>query len=166
MSLNRRQLQPQTRSEASFLADQAADAKAAMIHTLRDIKESLGKVADVRVCAQQHPWLVIGSAVAAGFVAGAVVTPAPQRKVKKTRASSHAASQPSCQGQETPRTKKSFLFSTFSTAGTFLAGILRTVVEASIAAAVVAKDPPPGETLAPHDATGAGAPESETAGKT
>lgn len=162
MSRTRRQL-PQRRSEANFLADQAADAKTAMIHTMRDIKESLGKVADVRLCAQQHPWLVIGSAVAAGFAAGVVVTPAPRKKMKKTQASSGAASQPSFQGQETRRAKKSFLF---SIVGTFLAGILRTVVEASIAAAVVDKDARPEETLAPHDATHMVAPERETGGKT
>jgi hypothetical protein len=166
MPLTTRQLLPRRRSEASFLADQAADAKTAMVHTLRGIKESLGKVTDARLCAQQHPWLLVGSAVVTGFVAGAVVTPALPKKINTTQVSADAESRPSCQGQETPRTKKSFLF---SAVGTFLAGILRSVVQASIAAAIVAKDdkdPPPAETLAPHDATGAGASESGTAAKT
>jgi hypothetical protein len=155
-SLAGRQPLPQRKSEGSFLADQAADAKTAMIRTLHDMKETLGKVADVRLCAQQHPWLVIGSGVAAGFVTGAVVTPAPRKKIKSTRAKSDAESQTSCQGQETAKTEKSFLL---STAATFLASILRTVIQASIAAAVVDKNPPPAETLSPHDASGAGAPE-------
>lgn len=162
-SLAGRQLLPQRKSEGRFLADQAADAKTAMIQTLHDMKETLGKVADVRVCARQHPWLVVGSAVTAGFVAAAVVTPSLGKKTKKTQASSDAESEPGCREEEASRTKRSVLF---SAAGTLLTGILRSVVQASIAAAVVDKGdkhPPAAETPAPHDPMGAGASEDGTA---
>ena len=48
------------------------------------------------------------------------------------------------------------------TAGTLLAAIVRTVVQNSIAAAVVAKAPPRGESLSPHDSTGTIEPEGGT----
>jgi hypothetical protein len=150
MSPTRRQLQPLRRSERSFLADQAADAKTAMTRTLHDMKDTLKRVADVRSCAKQHPWLVVGWAVAAGFVTGAVLTPAPRKAVKITGLSTKAESQPSCHAQETPRTKKALLFSTVAT---ILVGILQTVLKNLIAAAVVPQDQPQVETLSPHGST-------------
>ena len=138
-------------SERSFLADQAADAKTAMSGTLHDMKDTLKRVADVPSCAKQHPWLVVGCAVAVGFVTGAVLTPAPRKTVKITGSSTEAESQPSCHGQETPRTKQSLLFSTVVTV---LAGILQTVVKSLMAAPVVAQDQPQVETPSPHDSMG------------
>jgi hypothetical protein len=155
----RRQLRRPRKGERNFLADQAADAKTAMSQTLLDMKETLMRVADLRLIAQQHPWLVTGSAVVVGFVTGAVLTHSPQKKIKKTRANSDAVLEPNCQGQETSRTKKSLLFSTM---GRVLATILQTVVQASVAAAVVAKDQPPVETPSPHDSTETVAPEIGT----
>ena len=142
---------PLRRSERSFLTDQAADAKTAMKGTLHDMNDTLKRVADLPSCAQQHPWLVAGCAVAIGVVTGAVLSPAPRKTNKITRSSTDAASQPSCPGQETPRTKKSLLFSTVVTV---LAGILQTVVTRWMAAAVVAEDQPQVETLTPHDSMG------------
>jgi hypothetical protein len=138
------------RNEQSFLADQAANAKAAMTGTLHDIKDTLKRVADVPSCAKQHPWLVVGWAVAAGFVTGAVLTSVPRKTVKLTGLSTKAELQPNCDGQETPGTKKSF---SFSTVATVLAGVLKTVVNSWIAAAFVAHDQPKAETPSPHDST-------------
>lgn len=137
-------------SERSFLADQAADAKTAMTGTLHDMKDTLKRVADLPSCAKQHPWLVVGSAVAVGFVTGAVLTPAPRKTVKLTGSSTEAESQPSCHGQKTPQTKKSLLFSTVATV---LAGILQALVKSVIASAVVAQDQPQVDTLSPRDST-------------
>jgi uncharacterized membrane protein YoaK (UPF0700 family) len=138
------------KSERSFLADQAADAKTAMTGTLRDMKDTLTRVADVRSCAKQHPWLAVGWAVAAGFVTGAVLTSAQRKTIKTTGASIEAEPQPSCHGQETPRSKNSFLFSTVVTV---LSAIFQTVVKSLIAAAVVAKVQPQVETRSPHEST-------------
>lgn len=154
MSPTRRQLRLNRRGERDFLADQATDAKAAMAHTLHDIKHSAGKAVNVRLCAGQHPWILIGSAVAAGFAAGIIVTPARPKLFKDTQSSDDAESQPRSQGQETPRTKQTFLL---SIVGTVLASILRTVVQASIAAAVDAKDQPTEEAVASDGVMGAGA---------
>ncbi len=112
-----------------------------MSQTLHDMKETLNGMVDVRSCTKQHPWLVTGSAAAVGFVTGAALT--------QPRTNSEAEMRPSSQGQETQRTKKSFLISTL---GTVLAGILKTVVEGLLTAAVVANDRV--ETPSPHDSMG------------
>jgi ElaB/YqjD/DUF883 family membrane-anchored ribosome-binding protein len=133
MSLTQRQLLPQKRSERGYLADQAADARLAMVHTLQDMKQTVIQVADVRSCTKRHPWLVIGSAVAAGFVAGTALTPSARTNIKHTGSNSEALLQPGGEGQGTPQSNKSVLF---SIVGTVLASILQTVVQGSIAAAV------------------------------
>ena len=139
---------PLRRSERSFLADQAADAKAAMTGTLRDMNDTLKRVADVRFMCEAASWLAVGWAVAAGFVTGAVLTPAQRKTSTITGSNAEAELQRGCHGQDIPPTKKSLLF---STAVTVLAGILQPVVKSWIAAAVVAKDQPHVETLSPHD---------------
>ena len=138
-------------SERSFLADQAANAKTAMTGTLHDMKDTLKRVADVPSCVQQHPWLVIGGAVAVGFITGAVLTAARRKTVKTTEPSREAESQSCCHGPEPRRTKKSLLISTVVT---ILAGVLQTFVTRSMAAAVVARDESQVETPSPHGSTG------------
>ncbi len=152
MSPNGRRVLSRRGSERGFLADQAAAAKSAMLQTLYDMKDTLERVASLRYCARQHPWLVTGSAVAVGFVTGAVLTPSPQETGEKPRANSEEGRRPSCQEREAPRTKKSFLLATM---GTLLAGMVRTVVQNSILAAAVAKAPARAETRSPCDSTGA-----------
>jgi hypothetical protein len=136
------------KSERSFLADQAAEAKTAMTRTLHEMHDTLKRVADVRSCAKQHPWLAVGGAVAAGFVTGAVLTPAQRKTSTITESGGEVESQPSCHAQETPRTKDSFLFSTVTSV---LAGIFQTVVKNLMAASVVAKDEPQVGTPSPYD---------------
>lgn len=120
-----------------------------MSQTVRDMKETLKVMGDVSLLAKQHPWIATGSAVAAGFVTGAALTRSRGKKLKKRRPNSEAELQPNCQGQETVKTRKSFLFSTF---GIVLTGILRTVVQGLLAEAVVAKDRV--ETPSPRDPAG------------
>ena len=131
-----------TGSERNFLAAQAAAAKTAMLETLRDIKETLKRSADLRSCARQYPWLLTGSAVGIGFVTGVVLTPSPQDTRGPLRATSERGRQPSCQERNAPRTRKSFLI---ATAETLLAGVVRTVVQKSIAAATAAENRAQGE---------------------
>lgn len=128
-----------------------------MIETLRDMKETLKRVADVPATAKQHPWLVVGSALAAGFATGALLTPSPRRRIEKKLSKSETESVSSYQGRETTRTKKSFLFSTL---GDAVAGILKMFVQSAIAAATAAataaavvQDQPPAETILPLDST-------------
>jgi len=127
----------QRSSESRFLANQAANALSAMSQTLRDMKETLKVMGNVNLLAKQHPWVVTGSAVAVGFVTGAALTPSRKKKLKKRGPSSEAELQPDRQGQETVKTRKSFLFSTF---GIVLTGILKMVVQGLLAEAVVARN--------------------------
>ena len=64
-------------SEADYLAREVADAKAALGHALADLKSGLSTSADLRLWVKHYPWAALGAAAAAGFAAGAVVTPAP-----------------------------------------------------------------------------------------
>ena len=126
-----------------------------MSQTLHDMKETLKGMVNVSSCAKEHPWLVTGSAVAVGFVTGAALTPSREKNINKPRSNSEAELQPSCEGQDTVKTRKSFLFSAL---GTVLAGILKTVVQGLLAAALVAKDRV--ETQSPHDSVGVPASEN------
>ena len=130
MSLPQLQQLTHTRSERGYLADQAADARIAMVRTLQDMNTTLIQVVDVRSCTRRHPWLVTGSAVAAGFVTGTLLTPSAPTSIKHTGSNSEALSQPGCEGREAPTPGKSVLF---SIAGTVLASILQSVVQGSIA---------------------------------
>lgn len=150
MSPTGRQLRPLRRSERSFLADQADDAKTAMTGTLHDMEDTLYRVADVRSSAKQHPWLAVGCAVVAGFVTGAVLTRAPRKSTETTGSSTETESQPSRHGQESTRTKKSFLLSAIVAV---LVSIVQTAGKSLIAAAV-AGDQLHVETPSPHDSTG------------
>jgi hypothetical protein len=154
MSPTGRQLRPLRKSERNFLADQAADAKTAMTGTLHDMEDTLFRVANERSCAKQHPWLVVGSAVVAGFVTGAVLTAAPRKSTATSGSSTETVSQPSPHRQETKRTKKSFLLSAIAAV---LVGIVQNAGKSLIAAAVahdpVTQDLRKGGTPSPQDST-------------
>lgn len=104
-----------------------------MVRTLQDMNATLIQATDVRLLTKRHPWLVTGSAVAAGFVTGTMLTPSARTNIKPTGSNSEARLQPGCEGRATPQSKKSTLF---SIVGTVLASILHTVVQGSVAAAV------------------------------
>lgn len=55
-------------TEKQFLAEQAAVSRAALARCVTDIKGTVASLA--RPCAARHPWMITGSAAAAGFVAG------------------------------------------------------------------------------------------------
>ena len=89
-------------TERQYLDDQAAQAKAGMIETLREMKATAWKAADPRVSVRQHPWIVAGSAVAAGFLAGALLTPATGNRVRPERTPTSATVDPPTHPQEPP----------------------------------------------------------------
>jgi hypothetical protein len=127
------QLPPHTRSERGYLTDQAADARNALGHTLREMRTTLVHLADVRSCTQQHPWLVAGSAVAAGFVTGTALRGSAPAEVKNTVSKAAAPSPPGCEGGATPQPQKSVLVSIM---GTLLASVLHSLIRGAFAAVV------------------------------
>ena len=147
-------------SEQGFLADRAADAKTAIGHRLCDMKETLTKMAGVRSCAARHPWILIGSAVAAGVVAGAVLTPSARKRIRRTRKTppgSAAEAPPDLQEREAPRTTKSYLF---SLAGTVLAAVLPPLFRSWFAPAVAVQGESGGDPPSSPDAAGGDVSES------
>ena len=59
--------------EQEFLAQQVADAQAAIEQTLNDLRQSLKTAVDLRLWTRQHPWACVGMAAAAGFAAAHAV---------------------------------------------------------------------------------------------
>ena len=141
--------------ERGILADRAADARTAIGRTLCDMKETLTKMAGVRSCAKRHPWILIGSAVAAGVVAGAMLTPSARKRIPRTRktpSGSAAEAPPAPREQETPRTTKSFLL---SITGTVLAAVLQPLLQSWFAPPVADQGELRGDPPSPLESTGA-----------
>jgi len=63
-----------------FLAQQAADAKTAIQHTVADMQATAKEVANIRWWTQQYPWYAVGAATVLGFIAvTSVLAPAEHR---------------------------------------------------------------------------------------
>jgi hypothetical protein len=125
------------RSDKRFLADQAADARRAFMQTVHEMRQTVAKAADVRTCAREHPWITTGSAVASGFVAGAVLSSPRSTSGEKSSEGAEAGAPLASNGHEQARPKSAFLRSTL---GTALSGIVQTLLQSVIAAAVAAAD--------------------------
>lgn len=124
----------QNESEKRFLADQAADARTAMMQTVQEMKRTLAKARDVRTWARQHPWIATSSAVAAGFVVGALLSSCRSTSGEKSPAETDAGAPPDSTGHEPARAKTGLLWATLKTA---LPGIVETLLQGFITAAVV-----------------------------
>lgn len=72
-----------TSDESAFLAQQAADARAAISRTLSEIGAALGSGASVGNLTRQYPWLTLGASTVAGFVATAVLVPSKEDQALK-----------------------------------------------------------------------------------
>ena len=108
-----------------------------MVQTVQEMKHTLAKAADVRTCARQHPWIATGSAVAAGFVAGVVLLSPRSTSAARSPARTDAAVPPDSTGHEPARAKTGFLMAAL---GTALTGIVQTLLQGFITAAVVATE--------------------------
>ena len=83
-----------TNDERVFLTQQAADAKAAMQHTVADMQVTAKEVANISWWTQQYPWYAVGAAAVVGFVAATSVL-APVDHQPAPPAASQAAARPS-----------------------------------------------------------------------
>lgn len=122
------------RSERQFLEDQVANARTAMVQTLNELKKSALGLVGMPSCAKQHPWLVTGSAVAAGFAAGALLTRSPQKHAGSTLRSSGIGSGQSNPEQAPPPTAKA---TWSSSVGAALGSAAMTVLQGALTAAAV-----------------------------
>jgi hypothetical protein len=149
------------RSKNRFLAEQAADARNAMMQTVQEMKRTLTRAADVRTCARQHPWIATGSAVAAGFVVGAILPTLRPTSDDKSSKTTDAGVAVDSTGHGPERAKSGFLLATL---GTVLGGIAQTLLQEFITAAVVATegDQVQVEPPTPCDPTPDGMPQAAT----
>jgi gas vesicle protein len=69
-------------SEADFISAQQNQARAAITQTIADMKHALAEGVDLREWTRQHPWILMGTAAVAGAVAGMLVTPSKDEKLK------------------------------------------------------------------------------------
>jgi ElaB/YqjD/DUF883 family membrane-anchored ribosome-binding protein len=91
-----KQRQYNTKDERVFLAQQAADAKAAIQRTVADMQASAAEAANIRWWTQHYPWYAVGAAAVLGFVtATSVLAPADHRPPPAPPAASQKAARPS-----------------------------------------------------------------------
>ena len=69
-----------TNDERVFLAQQAADAKTAIQHTVADIQGTAREVANIHWWTQQYPWYAVGAATVLGFVIATSVLAPPNHR--------------------------------------------------------------------------------------
>ena len=67
-------------SEAEFLRLEGEKAKAEIVSSLERAKAALTNNVDPRELTRRHPWIAIGSAAVAGFVAAAVAVPSKEEQ--------------------------------------------------------------------------------------
>jgi hypothetical protein len=72
-----------SQSEAMFLKEQSANAKAAIKQAIGDFGRGLGHGVDPRAWTQQYPWMSLGAAAVAGFVAASAVVPSKEQQALK-----------------------------------------------------------------------------------
>jgi hypothetical protein len=87
--------QYEVEDEATFLQQQAADAKVAMQRTLAAMQETAKSAADVRAWTQKYPWYAVGIATVAGFVAARTVLSPAHRQNSRAPTETPAASRSS-----------------------------------------------------------------------
>ncbi len=70
-------------NESEFLANESADAKAAMQNSITELKQTVLQAADVRMWTRDYPWASVSSALLAGFGAAALVTPRRDESIRE-----------------------------------------------------------------------------------
>jgi len=70
-------------TEAEYLQQQAALAKAALAGTIASLKSDVGETVDLRLWTRQHPWIMAMTAAVAGFATAAAVVPSKDEHHEK-----------------------------------------------------------------------------------
>ncbi len=82
--------QAAAKSESDYLAEQAANASTAIKQTLGEIASGLGTGVSPAKWTEEHPWVMLASAVIVGFTATSVAVPskeqAAMRRLRKLEA--------------------------------------------------------------------------------
>jgi hypothetical protein len=81
-------------SESAFLQEQAANAKAAIAQALSDAKNALAEGVSIREWTARYPWIALGGAAVAGFVAASTLIPTKEQQALKKLAEYERALHP------------------------------------------------------------------------
>jgi hypothetical protein len=73
-------------TEAEFLQQEAARARAAISRALSDLGQNLKATADPHVLTRDHPWLAISTAAVAGFAAALTLIPSKEQQALRALA--------------------------------------------------------------------------------
>lgn len=85
---------PEKLSEAEYLAQQAETAKQALAHAWQQAKTRLGQGVAPSEWAKEYPWITVGAAAVAGFVATAALVPSKEQQALKKLAAIERALNP------------------------------------------------------------------------
>ena len=80
--------------ESEYLRQQANEAKAAITRTFAELGGRLGQSVDVRLWTKQSPWLTLGSATVAAFVATSLLVPSKEQQALRKLAAIERALTP------------------------------------------------------------------------
>ncbi len=135
-------------NECRYLANEATDAKAAVIRTLSEIKGTLLSFADLPAWAGQHPWAATGGAAATGLVVGAILSRSAARRAAPDSAAPDdlQADPPATEPpRQPPRPAGS---QAIAIAGTLVAGLMPQLLQNWFPMKIIpdgepGKDPPP-----------------------
>ncbi|MGH7215534.1 MAG: hypothetical protein ACREIT_12280 [Tepidisphaeraceae bacterium] len=81
-------------TEATFLTEQAANAKAAIAQTIDEIKAHLAHGVDPKALTRDYPWVAVGAAAIAGFTAATMIVPSREEQALKRLAALEKALHP------------------------------------------------------------------------
>jgi hypothetical protein len=81
-------------NESEYLAQQAEAARLAMTHAWTQIKARLGQGVAPQAWAKEYPWITVGAAAVAGFVATAALVPSKEAQALKKLAAIERALNP------------------------------------------------------------------------
>lgn len=85
---------PEKLSESEYLAQQAEAARLAMTHAWSQLKARLGQGVAPQAWAKEYPWITVGAAAVAGFVATAALVPSKEEQALKKLAAIERALNP------------------------------------------------------------------------
>jgi len=81
-------------SEAEYLRRQADEAKAALVRSLGEARSALTGALDPREVTRSHPFVAVGSAAVAGFVAALLAVPSKEQQELRRMEKLHRALHP------------------------------------------------------------------------
>ena len=83
---------PEKLSEQEYLAQQAESAKLALTGAWQEMKTRLAQGVAPQVWAKEYPWITVGAAAVAGFVAATALVPSKEEQALKKLAAPHLPS--------------------------------------------------------------------------